>query len=107
MRKMRIFQKDAYIGIDFLNKKTEIIKLKQPTDQNVFAFDIATPSGNKTIAIANPTVPEVNAIKRELEEFKEAIIHNRQTLVSEIDGLKAMDVAHKILAIIGNKSVAV
>ena len=28
MRKMRIFQKDAYIGIDFLNKKTEIIKLK-------------------------------------------------------------------------------
>src|SRR5499433_3154768 len=26
MRKMRLFQKDAYIGIDFLNKKTEIIK---------------------------------------------------------------------------------
>ena len=30
MRKMRFFQKDAYIGIDFLNKKTEIIKLKGP-----------------------------------------------------------------------------
>ena len=28
MRKIRLFQKDAYIGIDFLNKKTEIIKLK-------------------------------------------------------------------------------
>ena len=26
MRKMRLFQKDAYIGIDFLEKKTEIIK---------------------------------------------------------------------------------
>ena len=28
MRKMRLFQKDAYIGIDFLDKKTEIIRLK-------------------------------------------------------------------------------
>lgn len=106
MRKMRIFQKDAYIGIDFLNKKTEIIKLKQPTDVNVFTFDIATHSGSRTIAVANPAIPEVNAIKRELEEFKDAIIQNRQTLVSEIDGLKAMDVAHKILAIIGNKSLS-
>src|SRR6201994_1543216 len=35
MRKMRLFQKDAYIGIDFLNKKTEIIKLKTPQDLDV------------------------------------------------------------------------
>ena len=28
MRKSRVFQKDAYISIDFLEKKTEIIKLK-------------------------------------------------------------------------------
>ncbi|MFT4093127.1 MAG: Gfo/Idh/MocA family oxidoreductase [Niabella sp.] len=106
MRKMRVFQKDAYIGIDFLDKKTEIIKLKEPHDQNVFAFDIATPNGNKTIAIANPPVPQVNAIKQELEEFKDAIINNTQTVVSEIDGLKAMDVAHQILAKIGNASIS-
>ena len=37
MRKIRLFQKDSYIGIDFLNKKTEIIKLKGPGDTNVFA----------------------------------------------------------------------
>ena len=47
MRKIRIFQKDAYIGIDFLNKKTEIIKLKEAQDSNVFAFDIETPTGKK------------------------------------------------------------
>src|SRR5947208_5983065 len=69
MRKVRLFQKDAYIGIDFLEKKTEIIKLKTEKDENVFAFDIETPNGVKTIAIANPEVPEVNAIKKELEEF--------------------------------------
>ncbi|ANH80575.1 oxidoreductase [Niabella ginsenosidivorans] len=105
MRKMRLFQKDAYIGIDFLNKKTEIIKLKEPSDANVFAFDIDTISGKKTIAIANPVVPEVNAIKRELEEFRDAIVNNTQTVVSEIDGLKAMEVAHLILEKIGHHSI--
>jgi predicted dehydrogenase len=105
MRKMRIFQKDAYIGIDFLNKKSEIIKLKESKDSNVFAFDIETPTGKKTIAIANPVVPEVNAIKKELEEFKNAILNNTKTVVSEIDGLMAMDVAHQILNKIGDNVI--
>lgn len=105
MRKMRLFQKDAYIGIDFLNKKTEIIKQKDDKDKDVFAFDIETPKGKKTLAIANPTVPEINAIKRELEEFRSAILHNTKTIVSEIDGLMAMDVAHQILKKIGNNII--
>lgn len=105
MRKMRLFQKDSYIGIDFLNKKTEIIKLKEPNDINVFAFDIETPNGKKSIAIANPVIPEVNAIKKELEEFKEAILQNTKTIVSEMDGLMAMDVAHQILEKIGNNII--
>jgi predicted dehydrogenase len=106
MRKIRLFQKDSYIGIDFLNKKTEIIKLKEPQDSNVFAFDIETPSGKKTIAMANPTIPEVNAIKRELEEFKDAISNNTKTIVSEMDGLMAMDVAHQILEKIRNNVIS-
>jgi predicted dehydrogenase len=97
MRKIRVFQKDAYIGIDFLNKKTEVIKLKSPADENVFAFDIDTPHGKKTIAVANPLVPEVNAIKMELETFRDAILNNTPTIVSVIDGYRAMDVAHQIL----------
>jgi predicted dehydrogenase len=106
MRKMRMFQKDAYIGIDFLNKKTEIIKLKDENDENVFAFDIATPSGTKTIAVANPIIPEVNAIKRELEEFVNAINSNHKTIVSELDGLMAMEVAHQILEKIGSNLIS-
>ncbi len=106
MRKMRLFQRDSYIGIDFLDKKTEIIKLKQPEDENVFSFDIATQNGSKTIAVSTPVVPHVNAIKQELEEFKNSIENNTETIVSEIDGLKAMDVAHQILAKIGNKSIS-
>lgn len=97
MRKMRLFQKDAYIGIDFLEKKTEIIKLKQPGDKEVFSFDIETPNGKKTIAIANPAVQPVNAIKEELKAFATSIAQNKPTAVSEIDGFLAMEVAHQIL----------
>lgn len=97
MRKMRMFQKDAYIAVDFLEKKTEVIRLKTADDQNVFAFDIETPSGVKTIAIANPEVPQVNAIKKELEEFVFAIRNDTQPVVNEIDGYRALEVAHLIL----------
>jgi len=107
MRKMRLFQKDAYLGIDFLEKKTEIIKLKQPDDKNVFSFDIDTPNGKKTIAIANPEIQPSNAIKSELEAFVNSIIHNQPTVVSEIDGYLAMEVAHKVLEKINSTSILV
>ena len=97
MRKMRLFQKDAYIGIDFLEKKVEIIKLNTPGEKNVFTFDIDTNHGKKTIAIANPNVKEVNAIKMELEAFRDAIINNTNTPVTVVDGFRAMEVAHQIL----------
>jgi predicted dehydrogenase len=105
MRKMRLFQKDAYIGIDFLNKKTEVIKLKTPQDIDVFAFDIETPHGKKTIALSNPPVPEVNAIRLELEKFVIAILTNTPTLVSEVDGFRAMDIAHQILQKIKHNTI--
>jgi predicted dehydrogenase len=105
MRKMRLFQKDAYIGIDFLNKKTEIIKLKTPQDIDVFAFDIETPNGKKTIALSNPLIPEVNAIRLELEKFCDAVLDNTPTLVSEVDGFRAMDIAHQILQKIKYNSI--
>ncbi len=97
MRKMRLFQKDAYIAVDFLDKKAEVIKLKDAGDSNAFSFDIETPSGTRTIAIANPQVTETNAIKQELEAFVMSIKNNTRPVVNEIDGLRAMEVAHFIL----------
>ncbi|TWV99693.1 Gfo/Idh/MocA family protein [Chitinophaga pinensis] len=98
MRKMRLFQKDAYIGIDFLDKKTEIIKLKTPEDEGLFTLDIDTNSGKKTIAIDNPEIKQTNAIRMELELFRDSILHNKPVPVNAIDGLQAMEVAHQILA---------
>jgi hypothetical protein len=96
MRKIRLFQKDAYIGIDFLEKKTEIIKMDNEEEVD-FSFDIETNNGTKKIGISNPKIEPVNAIKLELQEFKNAIVNNTETPVTIIDGYRAMEVAHLIL----------
>ena len=105
MRKMRLFQKDAYIGIDFLDKKAEIIRLQNDTAPTGFGFDLETPNGIKKIAVDMPAIPAVNAIKAELQSFTNAIINNTPVVVSEIDGYLAMEVAHKILDKIGATAI--
>ena len=104
MRKMRIFQKDAYIGVDFLNKKSEIISLDNGKDEG-FSFDIETRNGKKSILVRNPEVADINAIQLELEKFTESILLNKPTVVSELDGFRAMDIAHQILQKIKYNSI--
>ena len=105
MRKMRLFQKDAYISVDFLDKKTEIIRLKTDDDKNAFTFDIETNHGKKTIALKAPVIRDANAIRMELESFRDAILNNTDTIVSEVDGYRAMEVAHLILVKIGRNQI--
>lgn len=106
MRKMRLFQKDSYIGIDFLEKKTEIIRLKNEQDtDDVFNFDIETPQGPKSIAVENPETGNNNAIKAELTAFRDAILHNTPTIVSEFDGYQALEVAHLVLEKIASNAI--
>jgi len=99
MRKMRLFQRDAYIGIDFLEKKTEVIRMKaEHEDKGFFDFPIELGNGNqKIISIETPNVKPVNSIKEELADFALSIIQDKPVTVSVYDGLNAMDVAHQIL----------
>ncbi len=106
MRKMRLFQKDSYIGINFLDKKTEVIKYKTPDDKDVFTFDVDTNHGKKTIAIASPLIKENNAIKMELQSLVNAINNNKTTAVTEVDGYQAMEVAHLILDKISRNQIS-
>lgn len=99
MRKMRIFQRDAYIGVDFLEKKTEIIRLKD-TDAPMEMMDFPIELGNGATKVLSVQVPEIttsNAIKAELSEFAAAISEDKSVRVSVYDGYQAMDVAHQIL----------
>lgn len=106
MRKMRLFQKDAYIGIDFLDKKAEIISLaSEAPPTGSYTFDIDTGHGTKTIAVTNPSVSDGNAILMELQSFVQAIQQGVDTPVTVLDGYRAMEVAHQILEKIGNEHV--
>jgi predicted dehydrogenase len=99
MRKMRVFQRDAYISIDFLEKKAEIVRLKDDTgNKGMFDFPVDMPNGEKKVlSMQMPEVTPSNAIRSELTEFADAIINDKTVRVSVYDGFQAMDVAHQIL----------
>ena len=69
MRKLRIFQPDAYISLDFLDKNAQIIRLynEEPKDKEGSLLSLDTNNGKKYIEIEMPDPKEVNAIKMELE----------------------------------------
>ena len=96
---MRLFQRDAYISIDFLDKKTEIIRLKdQGGAAGMLDIPLETVNGEKKlISVEMPDIPLSNAIHSELAEFAEAILNDKPVRVSVIDGYQAMDVAYQVL----------
>lgn len=104
MRKMRIFQKDAYIGIDFLKKESEIIQLKEgkhSSNPNDFQIDL-TDGTSRTIAVKQAKVEYTNAIQQELADFTLAILANKKVSVDVYDGYHAVKTAYKVLREIEN-----
>ena len=99
MRKTRVFQKDAYVSIDFLEKKTEIVSLSEVSSWNPFAMNIEVDAvGNKkTVQLHKPKIKQLNAIQEELVTFAQAIQNNNKPLVTLHDGCKALRVAHIIM----------
>jgi len=100
MRKMRLFQRDAYISVDFLEKKTEVIRLAEESSHQPSKFDMPLEMANgakKILSIDYPAIPSVNAINMELTEFKQSIINDIPVKVTAFDGYQAMEVAHQIL----------
>ena len=99
MRKTRVFQKDAYISIDFLEKKAEVIRMKDAeiTD-DPFALIIDPGKGKtkKQIEFESPKTTDNNAIKDELTSFYHAIANNTDTIVTIEDAYKALYVAQQI-----------
>ena len=100
MRKIRIFQKDAYLSVDFLEKETEIVRLstvEKEADPLSVVIDLGEGKGQKEIYFEKPDVLPNNAILEELKSFASSIINNSPTAVSIHDGYNALDVAHKII----------
>lgn len=106
MRKTRIFQNDAYITIDFLEKKTEITRIH---DHEVTGYpysltlDLAD-GQTRQITLEKPEIHPINAIQTELESFHDSIIHNTTPVVSIHDGVRVLNLAYDILKVSHNIS---
>ena len=99
MRKSRFFQKNAYISVDFLHKKSEIVKIQELDPTNPFAIAIDPGNGNapKQLTFENPEISQNNALMDELSSFADCIINDSKPLVGIEDGYQAIQVAHQIL----------
>jgi predicted dehydrogenase len=99
MRKTRFFQKDAYISVDFLEKKCEVVKMKDaPKEPGDFDMILQNAEGiKKQIYFNNPEVSNNNAILDELETFADAIYNNTKPIVTLADGTEALRIATMII----------
>ena len=100
MRKSRFFQRDAYISVDFFEKKCEVVKMKDAPEQpGEFDMILQNAEGiKKQIYFDNPSVDSNNAILDELNAFAEAINNNTTPIVSLENGTAALKVAQQIIA---------
>ncbi len=99
MRKSRFFQKDAYISVDFLEKKSEVVRMKDvPENPDEFAMILQNAEGvKKQIYFDNPEIMNNNAILDELETFADAIENGKKPIVTLEHGTNALKVAQQII----------
>ena len=99
MRKTRIFQDDAYITVDFLDKVAEVVRLNDDVDPaDPLSFTLCLANGSeRQITLEKPEVHPINAIKTELESFYAAIVHNSEPAVTIEDGIAVLKLAYRIL----------
>jgi predicted dehydrogenase len=101
MRKMRLFQKDAYVSLDFNSGVSEVFRLidsEETVDSAHINFgEMGIGSKKKRIIYEQPEVIEMNALKYELDLFIKCVLNNEEPAVSGADGLKALRVADEII----------
>jgi predicted dehydrogenase len=102
MRKMRLFQKDAYISIDFSEGSAEVFRLRGEGDADepntMLLGEIGSGAVKRKIVYEQPEVKEVNALRYELERFIEAVQRDEEPAVTGEEGLRALQLAHDIMA---------
>jgi len=101
MRKMRIFQKDHYISLDFITGVSEVYRL-QAIDEaalpNSISFgEMGVGDRKKRLIYEQPEAKEVNALNYELQLFVDSVLYDKKIVVSGEDGLRALKVAEIII----------
>lgn len=94
MRKLRIFQEDAYISIDMMEKEAQVIRLLDENQENT--LEIETHKGNKYISLVNPEIKPVNAILEELKSFYKSIVKAEVPEVNLDEGIQVLGLVQAI-----------
>ena len=100
MRKMRLFQRDAYISIDFADGIAEVYraaKPEQPAPMGINLGTIGIGEAARIVTYEQPETPQVNSLKLELELFMKSILDDAPTAVTPQEALKVMVVADSIV----------
>jgi len=99
MRKTRIFQEDAYISINFLEKEFQVVKIRDKYEcEAENSLIVKNNLGEeKVIFFENPKVQSINSIEAELNDFYGSIKYKSDSKVSLNDGIKALEVAEEIM----------
>ena len=100
MRKTRVFQENAYISINFLEKDFQVVKIRDKhTNDNDNSLVIKNNLGEeKVIFFDKPEINEINSIEAELNDFFDSIKNKSESKVSLNDGLLALEVAEEIMS---------
>lgn len=106
MRKMRLFQRDTYFSIDFIEGNTEIIRLLSPQNLPKGNYlnlgEIGVGDKKRTVVYENPSQVNINPLQYELQLFINSVLNNTQPPITGADGLKALKVADMIIKKIEN-----
>jgi len=109
MRKMRLFQHNTYISIDFSEGMAEVFRLVGEDEVQVkgtlMLGELGSGARKKKIVYEQPEVKEVNALKHELGLFVNAVRTNTPPLVSGEDGMRALEVANIIMQKISQQAI--
>ena len=98
MRKMRIFQSDSYVSIDFDKSKSEIVSIVDYDNNDKYAMTIHNSDGvEKEIKIKSLENLSKNSIIEEHNDFAYAINNKLKPKVTFETGKNALDLAFKIL----------
>ena len=104
MRKMRIFQPNTYIVLNFLEGKAELFRLVDSGSCESQAEELCTDFGEvefgkkgKHILFERPLAEDEEPLKLELRSFLQTIQRNGRPVVSGEDGRLALKVVHDII----------
>ena len=96
-RKFRIFDRNALININLLDKITEVIRIKNaaPHSKNL-VIEPGNGLPNKEIIFEHPIILPTNAINEELNTFYQSVNSNKPAKVGIEDAIRVLELAFDI-----------